>query len=79
MSEPLREKGKLRFFACGDEGRHALVRLDREETEVNSAFSVLERGDVIEVDVMRSTGEGKRVGKNSKIELKLSAKRLDLG
>ena len=38
VSEPLPEKGKLRFFGCGPSGRHALTRLDKDKTDVNDAF-----------------------------------------
>jgi SAM-dependent methyltransferase len=49
VSDPLVEKGRLRIFGCGPAGRHALVRLDRHESDANAAFGELERGDVARV------------------------------
>lgn len=77
VSEPLPEKGKKRYFACGPSGRHALVRLDREANETNAAFDTLERGDVVRVENTVASGDGKRVGADVKVEVVLAAKDLD--
>lgn len=78
VSEALPEKGKLRVFGCGPSGRHALVRLNRDEREENIAFSNLERGDIVSVTGLRGTGEGRRVEKTSRVLVERSAKALDI-
>lgn len=64
VSDPLREKGRLRLFGCGASGRHPLVRLDRHRSPANAAFSDLVRGDAaavapthLEADGLRLTAE----------------------
>ena len=49
VSDPLPEKGRLKLFACGPTGRHAYVRLDRNESPANVAFGKLQRGDVARI------------------------------
>ena len=68
VSEPLPEKGKLRFFGCGPAGRHALVRLDKEKSPVNAAFDTLERGDIVRVEGLVPSGDGRRLGSTSTVE-----------
>jgi SAM-dependent methyltransferase len=77
VSEPLEEKGKLRFFGCGPSGRHALVRLDRERSTPNAAFDSLERGDLVRLGVTTSAGDGTRVGSATDVTVDLSAAALD--
>lgn len=77
VSEPLGEKGKLRFFGCGLEGRVPLVRLDRERSDSNAAFSALERGDVVSIDELGTAGDGRRVMAASPVKVVVSAVRLD--
>jgi ribosomal protein RSM22 (predicted rRNA methylase) len=73
VSAPLPEKGKLRFFGCGPSGRHALVRLDREAVPSNAAFERFERGDVVRLQGLTASGDGKRVGADSTIDVLASA------
>jgi SAM-dependent methyltransferase len=61
VSEPLVEKGRLRFYGCGPAGRHALVRLDRHASPANAAFDGLQRGDVATVAGTRFARDGLRV------------------
>jgi ribosomal protein RSM22 (predicted rRNA methylase) len=62
VSDPLVEKGRLRLFGCGPAGRHALVRLDRQQAPTNEAFDRLARGDVARVSGATAAGDGLRVG-----------------
>jgi len=62
VSDPLPEKGRLRRFGCGGDGRHALVRLDRHASAANVDFERAGRGDVIQVSRTTYAGDGLRVG-----------------
>ena len=61
VSAPMPEKGRLRFFGCGVIGRHALVRLDRHESEANRELANLRRGDVARVEPTESAADGLRI------------------
>ncbi len=61
VSDPLREKGRLRLFGCGPTGRHPLVRLDRHRSPANAAFSDLVRGDAAAVAPTHLEADGLRV------------------
>jgi SAM-dependent methyltransferase len=61
VSDRLEEKGRLKIFACGASGRHALVRLDRSASDANAAFADLERGDVATIAGTRFAADGLRV------------------
>jgi SAM-dependent methyltransferase len=61
VSDPLPEKGRLKLFACGPTGRHAFVRLDRNESPSNAAFAKLERGDVARIAGETEASDGMRV------------------
>lgn len=78
VSEPLPEKGKLRFFGCGAAGRHPLVRLDRDAADRNAAFDSLERGDVVRFGSLVASGDGRRLGKETDVVVEVSATSLDL-
>ena len=79
VSEPQPEKGKKRFFGCGPSGRHALVRLDRDRTETNASFDTLERGDVVRLEGLVPSGDGRRLGPETPVERVLEARSLDVG
>ncbi len=68
VSDPIVEKGRLRLYGCGPAGRHALVRLDREESDENRDFSQAGRGDVIVVTGTERAGDGLRIGGGSRVE-----------
>jgi hypothetical protein len=68
VSDPLREKGRLRLFGCGPAGRHPLVRLDRERSEENQGFEEAERGDVLVVGDGTQAADGLRVFSNTRVE-----------
>jgi ribosomal protein RSM22 (predicted rRNA methylase) len=50
VSAPLRAKGKLEVFACGEDGRLKLRLLDRARSPSNRELSRARRGDVVLVD-----------------------------
>lgn len=77
VSEPAPEKGKKRLFGCGVGGRHALVRLDRKKSALNEAFDTLERGDVVRVAQVDSSGDGLRIGADTRLVVTRSARALD--
>jgi ribosomal protein RSM22 (predicted rRNA methylase) len=73
VSEPLPEKGKLRFFGCGPSGRHPLVRLDKDSGESNALFDGLQRGDIIRAQGLIASGDGKRVNAASTLVMQVTA------
>lgn len=77
VSEPLREKGKLRFFGCGSAGRHPLIRLDKAASEANADFASLERGDVVRLHELRAAGDGLRIDSATEVRVDRAAVRLD--
>jgi hypothetical protein len=68
VSDPLDEKGRLRFFGCGPSGRDALVRLDRHRTLANRPFDELVRGDVVRISATTPAGDGRRLGAETVVE-----------
>jgi ribosomal protein RSM22 (predicted rRNA methylase) len=68
VSDPLPEKGRLKVFACGSSGRHAIVRLDRHATTANAGFDQLARGDVARVARTTFALDGLRVVKDTSVE-----------
>jgi SAM-dependent methyltransferase len=69
VSDPLVEKGRLRFFGCGPSGRDALVRLDRHRTSGNAAFDALTRGDLARIQGTATAGDGRRILADAQVEL----------
>jgi ribosomal protein RSM22 (predicted rRNA methylase) len=49
VSDPLPDKGRLRLFVCGEQGRRELVRLTRHRSEANAALDRATRGDVLRI------------------------------
>jgi len=47
VSDPIKDKGRLRFFICGATGRFVLMRLDRDRSAANQALDQARRGDVL--------------------------------
>jgi ribosomal protein RSM22 (predicted rRNA methylase) len=62
VSDPLVEKGRLRLYACGGSGRHALVRLDRHASPLNADLDRLVRGDVASVSRTAFAQDSLRIG-----------------
>jgi ribosomal protein RSM22 (predicted rRNA methylase) len=78
VSEPLPEKGKKKFFGCGPSGRHALVRLDKDANDANAPFDRLQRGDIVRLQNLTQSGDGKRIGTESSVTVEVSATDRDL-
>jgi ribosomal protein RSM22 (predicted rRNA methylase) len=69
-SDPLKDKGRLRFFACGRTGRYQLLRLDRDRSEANSALDQIARGDLVRISgaaVVDENGGDLRLGPSSRL------------
>ena len=47
VSDPIKDKGRLRFFVCGAVGRFELMRLNRDRSAANQALDQVRRGDII--------------------------------
>jgi ribosomal protein RSM22 (predicted rRNA methylase) len=47
VSDPIKDKGRLRFFICGATGRFVLMRLDRYRSAANQALDQARRGDLM--------------------------------
>lgn len=60
VSDPMKDKGRLRIFVCGVSGRSLLTRLDRERSPENQPFDEIERGDVLRIRHATKLGDGLR-------------------
>jgi hypothetical protein len=60
VSDPMKDKGRLRFFGCGPAGRLLITRLDRESSETNRAFDQLERGNLVRIEHAQARPDGLR-------------------
>jgi ribosomal protein RSM22 (predicted rRNA methylase) len=49
VSDPLPDKGRLRLFVCGAQGRRELIRLSRHRSEANAGMDRAARGDVLSI------------------------------
>ena len=61
VSDALPEKGRLRLFVCGPDGRHQLIRLSRHRSPNNEALGLATRGDAISIQNGVSADDGLRV------------------
>jgi SAM-dependent methyltransferase len=61
VSDPMPDKGRLRFFVCGPQGRHPLIRLTRYRARENTAFDRAKRGDAISISGTEQAADGFRV------------------
>ncbi|HVV17539.1 MAG TPA: small ribosomal subunit Rsm22 family protein [Polyangia bacterium] len=61
VSDRLPEKGRLRLYVCGAEGRRELIRLDRHRSPANAPLDTVSRGDALSMDRPEPTGNGLRV------------------
>lgn len=62
VSDPLKDKGRLRLFICGPKGRHQIMRLDRDRTAANQALDQARRGDVLIIPDSLVLAENTRIG-----------------
>jgi hypothetical protein len=67
VSDPMKDKGRLRFFACGPAGRLLVTRLDRERSPGNQLLDKIERGAVVCVQDGASQVDGLRCGRDTAI------------
>jgi ribosomal protein RSM22 (predicted rRNA methylase) len=68
VSEPLDRKGQHRYVGCGPEGRTAVILPTKNVTERNSAFTTLQRGDVIRMDGFTVRGDGLRIERDGTVD-----------
>lgn len=61
VSDPLPEKGRLRLFVCGPDGRHELIRLARHHSAKNEPLDRAVRGDAVSITNGSSREDGLRV------------------
>jgi ribosomal protein RSM22 (predicted rRNA methylase) len=71
VSEPLATKGKLDFYICGPAGRRLATRLDKDGTEINTAFGTLRRGDIVRFGQLIDEGKRYKIGKETEVALAL--------
>jgi SAM-dependent methyltransferase len=69
VSEPLPSKGRLRYMGCGPEGRMGLALQEKHVGEGNRRFAGLLRGDVVELEGAEPSGEGLKLGADSKVRV----------
>jgi hypothetical protein len=69
VSEPLPSKGRLRYMACGPEGRKGLALQEKHVDAANRAFDGLLRGDVVAVEGAEPSGEGLKLGPGSSVRV----------
>ncbi len=61
VSDPLPEKGRLRLFVCGPDGRHPLIRLSRHRSSLNQGLDEATRGAAISIQNGVNADDGLRV------------------
>jgi len=69
VSEPLPSKGRLRYMACGPEGRLGLALQEKHVNEHNRRFEALLRGDVVELSEVEPRGDGLRLSEASEVKV----------
>jgi ribosomal protein RSM22 (predicted rRNA methylase) len=69
VSEPLASKGRLRYMACGPEGRVGLSLQEKHVTDANRRFTSLLRGDVVVVTGGEPRGDGVALGETSEVKV----------
>jgi SAM-dependent methyltransferase len=67
VSDPMPEKGRLKLYACGPTGRDAYIRLDKNTSPSNAAFTDLVRGDVARITNAVEATDGMRVESTTSI------------
>lgn len=77
VSDPLKDKGRLRLFVCGPKGRYQVMRVDRDRTPANQALDQARRGDVLVVPEALAFAESTRIGPLDALVLEPSGKGRD--
>jgi ribosomal protein RSM22 (predicted rRNA methylase) len=67
VSDPMKDKGRLRFHACGPAGRLLITRLDRDRLPGNQLFDEIERGAVIKIEGAAVQSDGLRCGRDTAV------------
>ena len=67
VSDPMKDKGRLRFFVCGPAGRLLVTRLDRDRSPVNQLLDEIERGAVVRIRGATPQTDGLRCGSDTAI------------
>ncbi len=67
VSDPMPEKGRLRLFVCGPQGRHPLIRLTRYRARENAPLDRARRGDAISISGTEPAADGLRVTPTSTV------------
>jgi ribosomal protein RSM22 (predicted rRNA methylase) len=67
VSDPMTDKGRLRFHACGPAGRLLVTRLDRDRASGNQLLDQIERGAVVSIQGATMRPDGLRCGQDSAI------------
>ena len=68
VSDPMKDKGRLRLFVCGARGRALVTRLDRDRGPANQALDGLGRGDLVRIDNADSRPDGLRCTRDTTVE-----------
>ncbi len=61
VSDPMPEKGRLRLFVCGPQGRHPLIRLTRHRAPKNAPLDRVTRGAALSISGTEQASDGARV------------------
>jgi hypothetical protein len=67
VSDPMKDKGRLRLYGCGPAGRLLITRLDRDHAPGNQALDEIERGAVIEIAGGVAQADGLRCGRDTRV------------
>ena len=67
VSEPLVSKGKIEYYVCGAAGRKLIIRLDKDASPQNQAYSCLRRGDIIVFEGLRDEGKRFKVEQETRV------------
>ena len=67
VSDLMKDKGRLRLFACGPSGRWLVTRLDRDHAPNNQLLDQVERGAVISLQGAVTQSDGLRCGRDSAV------------
>jgi len=67
VSDPMKDKGRLRFHACGPAGRLLVTRLDRDRSPGTQLLDEIERGAVVRIQGATAQPDGLRCGRDSEV------------
>ncbi len=67
VSDPLAEKGRLKFWVCGERGRVLLDRQDKHRSAANEVLAELARAELISVEGAEERTDGLRVGEATQL------------